>query len=120
MGDTAADLEIWMEAVTEAAKISESGMKMTAREAEFKADAAKATDSVSSAGTSSAATAASTAACAFTRNPTSTSSIVGVAIRSGCTLIIIMLKVFDTRIRYIRVSAKRQARAEAMRVERKR
>ena len=129
------DLERWMEvaddkperrveAASEVTKIADRGMKEAAKKAEVKSAAAKAAteaaDSVSSVGTSSAATSASTAACAFTRNTTSTSSIVGVAIRSGCTLIIIMLKVFDTRIRYIRVSAKRQARAEAMRVERKR
>lgn len=91
MEDAADDLYRWVEAAADAAKISESGMKMTAREAEFKADDAKATDSVSSAGTSSAATAASTAASAFARAPNYTISVVGVDKRSGYTLLIIIL-----------------------------
>ena len=90
--DVTDDLEIRLEAAAEAAKIAEREMKDASKEAKVKAAAAKAVNSVSSAGTLSVATAASTDASGFARAPTYTSSVVGVARRSEYTLIIIMLK----------------------------
>ena len=91
----AANLERWMETAVEAAKIAKRGMKEVAKEAEVKAAAAKyaveATNYVSYTGALSADIAASTAASAFVKAPTYYSSVVGVARRSGYTLIIIML-----------------------------
>ena len=65
-------------------------MKEDAKKSKVKDAAAKATDSVSSARNSSGATVTSTAASMFARVPNFTSSVVGVAIRSGYKLIIIM------------------------------
>ena len=83
--------------MAEVAKITKRGTKEASEEAKVKAAAAraatKAAGYVSSTGTSSAVTAASTTMYTFTRAPTSTSSVVGIAIRSGYTLIIIMLYV---------------------------
>ena len=56
-----------------------------------KCSGAEATNSFSSAGTSCTTNYKSTAVSAFTRTPTSNSSVVGVAIRSGYTLIITIL-----------------------------
>ena len=66
-------------------------MNEAAEEAEVKSVAAKASDFISSAETPSTATAASTSAYAFVKDPTSTSSVVGVSRRSGYTSIIIMI-----------------------------
>ena len=104
MEAAAADLERQMEAVAEADKIAKRGMKEAAEESMVKAAATKATDSVSSARNLSATTSASTTAFTFTRAPNPTSSVVGVARRSGYSLIRIML---DTIIIYIRVSSER-------------
>ena len=104
MEDAADDLEIRIETAVEADKIFESGMKEAAEESMVKAAATKATDSVSSARNLSATTSASTTAFTFTRAPNPTSSVVGVARRSGYSLIRIML---DTIIIYIRVSSER-------------
>ena len=84
-----------MEAAVEAAKIAKRGMKEVAKEAEVKAAVAKyATKTfnyISSSGKFPPTTSASTYASVFVRAPTSTSSVVGVARRSGYTLKIIML-----------------------------
>ena len=88
----AADLKRLIEAAVEVAKIAERGVKGAAEESEVKAATAKAAaDSLSSAGTSSADNSVSTATSTSTRAPTSTSSVVGVARRSGYILIIMML-----------------------------
>ena len=118
------DMERRVEAALEASKIAKSGIKEAVKEDRAKAaackSATKAANSVSSDENSSTATSDSTTAPAFARDPTSIISVVGVARKSGYKLLIIMLKVFDSRIRYIVVSTKWQARAEAVRVERKR
>ena len=79
----------------EAAEIDKRGMKEAAEESEVKSAVAKTTakaaNSVSSDGVFSATIASSNAASAFARAHTSTSSVVGVARRSGYTLIIIIL-----------------------------
>ena len=81
-----------MEAAAEVDEITKRVIKKAAKEAKVKAAADKAsTDSVSSAGTLSAATAASSDSYTFTGDDTSNSIVVGVAIRSGYTLLIIML-----------------------------
>ena len=80
-----------MEAAAEVAKISKRVMKETTEEAKVKAAAVKAADSVSSVGTAPAATAASTSASVFERDPTSTNSVIGVARRNWCKLIIIIV-----------------------------
>ena len=95
MEAAADDLEKQVEAVTEAARIPERGMKEAVKEAVAKAAATKAAvkffNYVSSSGTLSAATASYTTASTFARDPTSTISVVGVSRISGYTLIIIMI-----------------------------
>ena len=92
MEPIAADLERWMEVAAEATEIAERRMKEDAKEAEVKAVSTKpAADYVSSAGTLSETTAVSNTNSTFARAPNYTSCVVGVAISSGYTLIIIML-----------------------------
>ena len=84
-----------MEAAAEAEKIAKRTMMEAAKEAKVKdaaaKDVTKATNYVSSAGTLSTDTAASTTASAFAGDSNSNSSVVGVAIISGYTLIVIIL-----------------------------
>ena len=91
MEDSADNLERWVGAAAEAAKIAERVMKKSSEEYRVKVAAAKDVHSVSSAGILSAATSMSTAASATVRIPNFTSSVVGVSRRSGYTLIIIIL-----------------------------
>ena len=89
------DLDIHMEAAVEADGFAERGMKEVTKEAEVKSTAAKASaksaNSISSARTSSTTTAASTTTSVLARDTNYTISVLGVARRSGYTLIIMML-----------------------------
>ena len=90
--EAAADnMEIRVEDASEAAKISNNGMKDSAKESEVKSAAVEAADYISYAGSLSVATVASAATSVFARAPDSTSSVVDVARIIGYTLILIIL-----------------------------
>ena len=79
-----------MEDASEASEIVERVTKEAVEEAEVKA-VAKSAHAVSSAGTLSTSTVTSTDASAFTKSYASNISVVYFSIRSGYTVIIIML-----------------------------